>query len=291
MRKIAFLLLAIMIIALGCTKKQAQRIEQLEEENAALKAITAPPPSSLDALNPPEAQEPEYMMKMLEMSTPFVGILTDFFENDFQNVKANFEKFEALYVEVSKLVPEWEKDFPSGPVEELGKALESGDQEKVKEAYEKLSKVCFDCHVANIIKVQQKYHWKDFDGIMTKDPLTNEEVDFIQLMQYLDSNFVGIIVDVEQGQMENAQKQLQGFKARFQAMKDTCRDCHGKEEKKYYIDESIQALIDGLEQAISGSSIDPKTVEKLFMGIGMESCINCNFVHMPAAMAKHQWKK
>jgi cytochrome c556 len=224
------------------------------------------------------------------LGTPFVGILVDLFENDPQNAKANFEKFKAQYVKVSKLVPEWEKDYPMDPVEELGAALKTGDQGKVMAAYEKVGKVCLDCHIVNMLKVQQKYHWGDFNAIRVKDPLTNEEVNFARLMQYLDSNFVGIGVDLEEGQIENAQKQFQGFNARFQALKETCWNCHDT-ERKYYIDESIQALVDKLGQALSGSPIDPNVVKKLSMGIGMENCFKCHLVHSPAALTKLQWEK
>ncbi len=65
----------------------------------------------------------------------------------------------------------------------------------------------------------------------------------------------------------NARRQLQGFNTRFQAMKETCKYCHGT-ERKYYVDESVQVLVGKLGQALSGSSIDPKMVEALTQEIG-----------------------
>jgi cytochrome c556 len=227
---------------------------------------------------------------MMGLATSGNGIFVDLLENDFENAKANFEKFKAQYKEVSKLVPEWEKEFPMAPVNELGAALKTGDQGKVMGAAEKLGKVCRNCHEVNMPKVQQKYHWGNFSGIRVKDSLTNEEVDFTQLMQSLDMNFAGISVDVEQGQRENAQKQFQGFNAGFQMLKITCKNCHGP-ERKYYVDDNMQALVDKLGQALSETSIDPKVVGELSQGIGMESCFKCHLVHVPAAFAKSQWAK
>ena len=97
--------------------------------------------------------------------------------------------------------------------------------------------------MVNMVKVQQKFHWQDFRTIKVKDPLTDEQVDFRLLMQYLITNFIGISVDTMEGQKENAQKQFQGFKARFQAMKDTCEECHATEERKYYVDESGHVMV------------------------------------------------
>ncbi|NIS61895.1 MAG: hypothetical protein GTO13_14710 [Proteobacteria bacterium] len=115
-------------------------------------------------------------------------------------------------------------------------------------------------------------------------------MDFTQLKKYLAVNFAGIRVDIEQGQRENAQKQFQGFNARFQALKETCENCHDT-ESKYYVDEGVQALLDKLGQALAGSSVDPKVVGTLSQGIGMESCLKCHLVHIPAAYAKFQWEK
>ncbi len=138
-------------------------------------------------------------------------------------------------------------------------------------------------------KVQQKYRWMDFGEIKVTDPLTEEEMDFVRLKQSLNTNFSGILIDVEQGQGEKAQKHLQGFKARFQVLKDTCEDCHGTDERKYYVDENIQTLIGEIEKALNSIPIDSKTVQELVMGIGMDSCSKCHLVHIPAAYAKLQW--
>jgi len=86
--------------------------------------------------------------------------------------------------------------------------------------------------------------------------------DFTRLMQYLDANFAGISVNVERGDKEAAARHLRGFDARFQALKETCRSCHDA-EKKYYVGESVQTLINQLGQALNESSVDPKVAEPL----------------------------
>lgn len=287
MRRFTLLLLlgilTILIIGLEDTSSQSQKMQ-------GVKSIASPPPSSLDTLYPPKAEDPIFLLSMLGLDTSFLAIVADLFENDLHHAKANFKKFKAQYVEVSKLVPEWEKNFPMGPVEDLRAALETGDRGKVMVAHEKVGKVCHDCHIANMPQVQQKYHWGDFYAIRVNDPLTNEEVDFPQLKKYLATNFVGISVDMAQGQRENCQKQFQAFNARFQALKETCENCHDT-ERKYYIDESVQALVDKLGRALRGSSVDPKVVGTLTQEIGMESCHKCHLVHVPAAAAKLQWEK
>jgi cytochrome c556 len=177
-------------------------------------------------------------------------------------------------------------EMPLEPVDELGNALESGDQAEAMRVFERLGKSCHDCHLVNMAKVQQKYRWMDYGEIKIKDPESGEELDFPRLKQFLNTNFSGILINVEQDQRENAQKHLQGFISRFQVLKETCEDCHGTDERKYYVDESIQSLIDEVGKALNSSPIDPKAVGELVMGIGTESCSKCHLVHIPAAYAK-----
>lgn len=205
MKKLAIFMVAILgiaVVALTIINAQVQ-----QEVKSTSKDVT-PLPASLDNFFPPRAEQPIFLFRMLGMAKPLSGIMADLSENDFPNVIANFEQFKVQYVEVSKLVPEWEKNFPLAPVNELGVALKSGDQGKVMAAFESVGKVCSDCHLANQSKAYFKYHWGDFHGIKIKDPLSQQEVAFQQFMLFLDGSFTGIEIDVEQGQIDNARRQL-----------------------------------------------------------------------------------
>ena len=267
-------------------------VSQQEERSAENLQASAPDdslPAVLEDLYPPKAQKPVFFLKMLGLAHSFSGTISDFFGSDLPNALDNFQKFKAQYAELASLVPDWKSEYPSAPVEELGTALKTGDQGMFLAAVEKVGGVCSACHVDNMVRVQQKYGWPDFSAIKAKDPLTGEEVDLHMLMVYLDISFTGLGADLEQGQVENAQKQYQGFKARFETMENTCAECHGTDERKYYVDESIRVMVDELGKTIAGPS--PEKVEKLVMGIGMESCHKCHLVHLPAAFAQKKWKK
>jgi len=246
----------------------------------------APLPGSLDAYFPPKAKEPVFLLRMLGMAAPMSGIIVDLMEKEPQNAMGNFEKFRARYLDVSKLVPEWTRDYSLGPVDDLGRALKTGNQDAVMKAFAQVDGVCLKCHLENMARVQQKYHWGNFYAIKTKDPITQEAIDGTKLMQYLDSSLTGISVDLAEGQPENARRQLQAFKMRFQTLKTVCEECHGAAPRKYYVDESVQTMISGLEQALGGPSPDSKKADSLVQGIGMESCFKCHLVHVPAAFAQ-----
>jgi mono/diheme cytochrome c family protein len=246
-------------------------------------------PASLDALYPPQAQGPVFLIKMISLAESFGGTLSDLFEKDLPNASAGFDKFQAQYKELSGLVPEWGSLYPLAPVNELGAALKAGDQGRVMAAAEKVGGICSACHAENMAPVQFRYGWPDFSGIRAKDPLTGEEVSLHQLMLFLDINFAGISADLQQGQAENAQKQFQGFKARFEAMADTCQECHGPDERKYYVDGSIRTMVEELGRAVAEPSTEK--AGKIHQGIGMESCRKCHLVHIPAAFAQKKLRR
>jgi len=253
-----------------------------------------PLPGSLDDLFPPKAPGPVWLFNMLELGEHFTGMAVDLSENDMQNAREDFKKFKDKYKEIRKLVPEWSAFLPMYPVNSLEAALKSGNQTKINAAFSNMGQVCSNCHIVNMPRVQQKFHWKTLDGkdfsvISVKDPQTGMDISFAQVMLAIDAGFVGAGLDVRQGQGDKARMHFQGFNASFQMMKETCKDCHTT-ERKYYIDASVQSMVDDLGQALHESPINATKIEMLRQGIGMESCFKCHLVHVPAAMAQAREK-
>jgi len=125
---------------------------------------------------------------------------------------------------------------------------------------------------------------------MVVDPLMKKKVGYVQITQFLDMSFTGITVDLQQGQIENARQNFQAFKARFEALKETCMNCHDT-KRYFYIGDDVDRLIKKLGKAVNAKSVDPRQIEKFSIAIGNESCLKCHLVHVPAAYAMHQWAK
>ncbi len=246
-------------------------------------AITTVPPS-LDSFYPPKAEQPLYLFNMLTMDHFFLGIAVDVMEGDLQGARDNFKEFNSRYLETLEMVPEWKDHYPLEPVEKLGTELAGGDNGKIMAAFGEVGKNCHECHLTTMVQVHQKYRWQDFAGIKVKDPLSKELTEYSTFKQYLSTSMAGISVNLRQGQMENARQQFAGFKERFQALKASCLDCHDR-QPKYYVDDSVESLLDKLGQALHKQPVDPGEVMKLTQGIGGESCSKCHLVHVPAAFA------
>jgi mono/diheme cytochrome c family protein len=226
---------------------------------------------------------------MLELSEAFAGIAVDVFEEDVEHARAGLERFRTEYVAVSRLVPEWEAAYPTGPVDMLASALEAGDPGLIGTAFERVGAVCHECHVANMAKVHYRYRWGDFGRISLTDPTSGRELSYKQLMQEMETAFVGISTDLRQQQVENARAQFATFRARLSLLATACVACHTT-ERKYFIDAGVQQTVQRLGAVLQSDIPDAALAAELGQQIGMESCSKCHLVHAPAALIKAQWE-
>lgn len=274
--------------AVGCTQSTSETAEEmaaLREEVALLRDIAGAPPSSLDNLYPPVAPGPVLLQEMMELATALTGLGVDVFEQDGEHVPAGFEQFRAKYAAVAQLVPEWESAYPLGPVEELGMALETGDPERIGAAFEGVGVVCHDCHVANMAKVHFVYRWPDFGMIQLPDPSTGRALSWKEIMREMENAFVGMSVDLQQQQTDNARAHFDTFRARFDLLKVGCGVCHAS-ERSYFVDPTVTGMIQQLGAVLESDTPDGAAAAQLGEQIGMESCSKCHLVHAPAAMYK-----
>ena len=287
---LAIITLFLIVLAMAsCSSNQQSEVDQLKQ-------IAGPPPTSLEQYFPPKAQAPVYLIEMFNLAGPLEGIGVDLQEQDMAGVKTNFQAFQTQYSKVSKMVPEWTSRFPEDPVTALGKAIDSGNQAQIGPAMGKVGEVCGSCHLIYQVKVQQQYHWKNFDDIKVKDPVTAQSMSFGDYMTAMAGAYSGIAIDLQEGQIDNARKDFQAFNARFDTLAtDTCKECHvdpsGKEiPRKYFVDDSMKALINQLGQALAAPAPDAQSIQQLSGAIGNDACLNCHLVHLPAQNAKDTWE-
>jgi len=241
-------------------------------------------PGTLDAFYPPAADGPVYLFKMLGLETSFSGIIVDLMEDDLDGARGSFREFQAQYRGIATMVPEWEGEYPEDEVKALGEALATGDKERAMEAFAAVGRICHRCHLAAMVPVQQRYHWGDFGAIAVMDPLSGASTGYPQFKKFLAANLAGITVDLKQGQVANARKQFDGFRARFEALSGSCLGCH-EEESRYFVNREMRDTVDGLKQALESRPIAVAAVMALVQKIGRESCSKCHLVHLPAALS------
>ncbi len=278
------------MVLLGCTREDTEELARLREEAAHLRVMVAPPPASLDSLYPPLAPAPLFLQRMLGLGEAFTGLAVDVFEQDAEHVATGLQHFRAEYEAVSRLVPEWQDAYPTGPLDELAAALEAGDPERIGAAFDGVGAVCHRCHVTDMAKVHFRYRWADFSTLRLTDRTTGRELSYRQLMREMEAAFVGIGVDLRQEQVENARGQFDTFQARFGLLATVCVACHTT-ERAYFVDARIQEAIRRLGDVLRDEAPDPDLAAELSQRIGMESCSKCHLVHGPAALTKALWEE
>jgi hypothetical protein len=310
----AIFTLVILVLAVGCTSTPATvtntvtstpppvtvTVTATPAANTAqlnqLKQIAGPPPASLDQYFPPASPAPVFLLQMFAMATPFEGIGVSLQENDMTNVKANFAAFQTEYGKASKMVPEWTAMFPQDAVTAMGTAITAGDPAKIGAAMGGLGAVCTNCHLLYQIKVEQKYHWKDFATIKVTNPVTKQSQAWVDYMTTMAGGFDGAAIDLQEGKTANAAKNFNDFVTEYKALAtDGCKQCHtdpmtGKEiPRAYFVDPASMAMIDQLNKAFAATPPDTTTITNLSGAIGNNICLSCHLIHVPAQNAKDTW--
>ena len=243
-------------------------------------------PASLDALYPPQAKQPEYLMRMLRLGSLMTGVAVDLAQQDVEHAAQGFAAFKSDYLEVAALVPEWRERFPVEPVDALGEALASGEPARVGAAFGAVGAVCHSCHLGAMPVVAARYHWPDAMAISATDPVSGKRVSHAEFMHQLDFSLTGITHDLGQGQVEAARAHFEDFRRRFAALAETCENCHGTEERFYFTDAASASRVEAIGEALNADSPDPAAVQGAVMEVGHNTCFRCHLVHVPAAFAK-----
>ncbi len=244
------------------------------------------PPKSLDKLYPPQAKEPVLLAEMIKLAVFFTSISHDALQGDWENAQGGFDNFKKQIIKLSGMIPEWKEHFKMDLVEELGRAVAQKNVPAIIEVRDKKvgPVICAECHDEHRLAVWYRYHWKNFGNITMDDPVSQKTLSFYDFMFELERSFLGINVDMQQGQPGNAQKTFKDFTVRVETLKKACNECHdpNQGEKKYYISADVMGMITDFGVEISKPSPATEKVDALFMGIGMEMCYECHQVHMPA---------
>ena len=268
--------------------------QKLTADNQQLKLIAGPPPASLDKLYPPQSPAPVWLIEMFNLAGPMEGIGVDLQEQDMANLKPNFQAFEAQYIKMSKMVPEWTSRFPMAPVTALGTAIDSGDPSKIGPAMGAVGGVCTACHDLYLVKVEQKYHWPSFDNVKVTDPISKKELAWVDYMRAMTGSYSGVSVNLQEGQLDKARKNFDAFNLQYKTLVVGCAQCHvdatgNPIPRKYFVDADSHAMVDSLGKALAATTTDAVAIGGLNAAIGNEICLKCHLVHLQAQSAKDTW--
>jgi hypothetical protein len=252
------------------------------------------PPKSLDQYY--QKQPSDFLMAMFGVLGPMGAMETHLKDGNMDKAKENFAAFKTEYYKLSKMVPEWEKHFPSEPMDNLEKALDSRDYGKIDPAIQGVGKTCADCHQEHRPEVWYKYQWKDFETIKIPDPVSGKSLGFEEYMFGLHHSFAETSTYLSEekagGKFDRTIAALSNLQKRVEGLNEGCKECHGKEDKrKYFTSSDVIDLLSMAGNELKKTQPNMDKVAKGVQGAGMESCYKCHLVHIPAANIHRAWGK
>lgn len=243
-------------------------------------------PASLANHYPPVANHEVFYEYMHDMERTLGAAEVNLREGDMENALAAFEAFKAKYLNIATLVPEWKHYLDIEVFDVISAALSSGDQGAVMAGFQRLGASCDKCHHDNMARVTLLYRWQRMHEMAVDDPVTGKEMPFKLFKHELGYNFNGIGVDLMEGQLSGAKTHFDEFKQRFDALADTCMECH-EVERRYYVDPEVQSMVADLGEQLQSEQPDTKRIMGTMQSIGNSSCDKCHKVHVAGSYAPY----
>lgn len=233
------------------------------------------PPKDLGKYYPPASNNFEFLNSMYAMSTAFTGMFTNIQENDWKNAEKWAKVLRDNYLNIGKMVPEFDKGLRKDDVEMLLKAVQSKDGDGVKRYADSVGKSCSQCHQKYKTVTRIIYHYPSFDVINIEDPITRTPNSFKDHMKKMTDSMKKIRIYLEDGKPDKAQAEGNSFVRRFKAVSESCSECHSNKlsEQVYYskeVEEKLQTLLKALQQ---------KNKEEVYRNISYISANNCSKCH------------
>ena len=252
------------------------------------------PPKSLDQYY--QKAPSDYLMAMFGVLGPMGAMETYLKDGEIDKAKEFFVAFKTEYIKLSKMVPEWTKHFPSEPMDNLEKALNSRDYQKIDPAVQGVGKTCAACHQEHRPEVWYKYSWKNVEEINIPDPVSGKQLGYEEYMFGLHHSFseIGTYLSEEKagGKFEKTVVALKNLQKRVEGLNESCKECHGKEDKrKYYTSSDVVDLLVKAGDELTKTQPNTENVIKVVQQAGMESCYKCHLVHIPATNIHRAWGK
>jgi hypothetical protein len=247
-------------------------------------------PQSLDKFykgSIPETPGSQYIDEMFKLADPMIGITTDIQEGDMVNATANFNQFKSQYQKVSKMVHQWQGYWDIGLVNQLGNDLNNKNVPAVFQDVGKIGEGCSKCHANEMPQVWAKYYWKDFDTVNVSTPEGN--LSFTDAMtKYLDAGYSGIGSNIREGKQKDAINSFDLFNSMLLNFKQACNDCH-KTPRYYFVSDDVLANVTLMGTDIqAGKLADAEIIREQ---LGVDICIKCHILHMPAQDMKDKMEK
>jgi cytochrome c556 len=247
------------------------------------------PPQTLSKYYPPNSNKFEFLNSMYAMSTAFTGMFVNIQENDWNNALKWANILRENYLNIGKLVPEYDKALKKSEIDQLVNAVKEKNFDKVKLNADVVGKSCAQCHQKQQITTKIMYHYPSFSLVNLEDPVSRSNLEFDDYMKKMTDSMKKIRIYLEDNKPEKAIAEGNNFVKRLKSLSQSCNDCHtNKMSVEIYQGKELDEKLDLLSKALQ--SKNKQEVYKNLSWISMNNCSKCHNTHQTTAHLKEMLK-
>lgn len=185
------------------------------------------------------------------------------------------DKWSALlrkhYLEISEMVPEWNKKLDKDALKRLQTSVKARDQQGISLALDDINKTCDSCHQDYRSTVATIYRAPDFSSIKLSKP-----VEYNEHMKTLVEQVNQVKIASEDGKRDVALSSLSELKHGINLQGETCVQCH-KKDTRVYPDAEMIKTIASLEQSLVNGT--RKEQGRALGTLAVQACARCHGTH------------
>ncbi len=248
------------------------------------------PPKSLSKYYPPNSNKYEFLNSMYAMSTAFTGIFTNIQEYDWQNAEKWANILKNNYLNIGKLVPEYDKQLKKNEIEQLVVAIRNKDMNKVKANADTVGKSCSQCHQNYKVSTKIIYHYPSFHLINIEDPVSRTNIEFEDYMKKMTDSMKKLRIYLEDNKPGKAKVEGNNFVKRLKGLSQSCNECHNnKLSIEIYQGKELEERLNLLSKALQNTN--KQEIYNNLNWISANNCSKCHNTHQTIAEIKSKLSK
>ncbi len=233
--------------------------------------LSKTPPASLAKWYKPEHKRQKWLHNMFKLRREMQAVKLYSTGNEVELL----DKWTALlskhYLEISEMVPEWNKKLDVEALTRLQVSVKARDQQDVSLALDDLTKTCDSCHRDYRSTVATIYRAPDFSSVKLSQPVA-----YKKHMKALIQQVNQIKIASEDGKRDVALSSLSELKQGIKLQGQTCVQCHIK-DARVYPDVKMIKTIANLEQSLATGT--RKEQGKALGTLAVQACARCHGTH------------
>ena len=254
----------------------------LAEDNA---VTLKKPPESLKNWYKPTNKRQVWLHSMFRLRRELLAI------NDYSQSKQEkllqqwFKKFKKDYLEIGKMIPEWQKLLDTSKLEKLQSAVEKKDYAAIPELLVAVQNNCDNCHTDYQAISRLIYRGADFSKSKVVDQKTGRKFHYDKAMNNLSNAVNRIKIAMHDNFYPQAIDYIKPLQSQLKNLTESCSDCHKQpDEQQNYIFKSSNVTLEKLKQ-----DLQKKNNKQARISLGtfaVKICARCHSVHRTTAEIK-----